>query len=171
MTVLTGRGSIERPAVCKLGSGDRLRVPGADGCMPYRVVDRTCSRTCSFVVPFSVSAGRRGSPSECDSSDVRKFVRIDDPAVRADQTACDLHRVDAVDAALPEEHEGELPADLDEIDVVRTPLATHPHHHLGNALTTMDELACRRHLATTIGDVDGVRVQKPDQAGQVTRFV
>jgi hypothetical protein len=58
-------------------------------------------------------------------------------------TECDLHRVDGVDAALPVEHEGELTADLDEIDAVRTPLATHSHHHLGNALTTMDELACR----------------------------
>src|ERR1700754_1241526 len=69
---------------------DRLRVPVADGCVPYRVIDRTCSRAGSFVVPFSVSSGRRGSPSGCDSSDVREFVRVDDPAVRGDP-AGELH--------------------------------------------------------------------------------
>src|ERR1700754_3507888 len=145
---------------------DRLRVPVADGCVPYRVIDRTCSRAGSFVVPFSVSSGRRGSPSGCDSSDVREFVRVDDSAVRGDQTVCDLHRVDGMDAALPVEREGELAPDLDEIDVVRTPLATHSHHHIGNALTTTDDLARREDVAAAVGDVDGVRVQEPDQAGQ-----
>src|SRR3954453_4864160 len=101
----------------------------------------------------------------CDSSEVREFLWIDDLAVGGDQTVGDLHRVDGVDAALPVEREGQLPADLDEVDAVRTPLTSHSHHHLRDALTAMYELARRGDLATAVGDVDGTWVQKGDQAG------
>jgi len=45
-----------------------------------------------FVVSFS--SGRRGSPCGCDSSEMRKFVRVEDPAVSGDQPVSDLHRID-----------------------------------------------------------------------------
>ncbi|MBU3866525.1 hypothetical protein KN815_21400 [Streptomyces sp. 4503] len=49
------------------------------------------------------------------------------------------------------EHQGGLAADLDEADAVRTQLAAHPHHHLGDALTTTDELArCGRCTAEQV---------------------
>ncbi|MEV6904301.1 hypothetical protein [Amycolatopsis sp. NPDC051372] len=60
-----------------------------------------------------------------------EFVRVSDPALRGDPTVCDLHRVDGLYAALPMEHEGELAADLDEIDVVGRPRG--PDRHRGGA--------------------------------------
>lgn len=125
----------------------------------------------SFVARFPFSPGRRGSPFGCDSSDAHEFVGIEDPAVCGDPAVCDLDRVDGVDPAFPAEHEGELAADLGEVDAVRVPLAPRTHHDLDDALAAVDELACRGDLAAAVGDIDGVRVQEPDQAGQVSGLV
>jgi SAM-dependent methyltransferase len=87
--------------------------------MPFCMIDLTCSRV-FLRRPFAFSSGRRGSPSGCDSSDAHEFFGIDDPAVRGDQTVCDLDCVDGVDPAFPVEHEGELAAYLGEVNAVRT---------------------------------------------------
>ncbi|MFF5584950.1 hypothetical protein [Streptomyces hygroscopicus] len=84
---------------------------------------------------------------------------MDDPAVSGDQTVCDLDRVDGADPAFAVEHQGELAADLGEVDAVRVPLAPRTHHDLGDALAAVDEFARRGDLAAPVSDVDGVRVQ------------
>src|SRR6185437_6737350 len=106
--VLTGEGRPERTA----GSSAGL-IAAAGGFMPFCMIDPTCSRV-FLRRPYGFSSGRRGSPCGCDSSDAHEFAGIDDPAVRGDQTICDLDRVDGVDPAFPVEHEGELAADLGE---------------------------------------------------------
>lgn len=80
-----------------------------------------------------------------------KVLTIDDPAVRGDQTICDLDRVDGMDPTLPVEHEGELAADLGEVDAVRVPPAPRTHHDRGDALAAVYELACRGDLAAAVG--------------------